>query len=298
MFLRIYQNLFLHFLITHFSSRSFFKFFLQKKSSYLKLQKPYYILSFDLDYSRDVLAIPEVLKILRKYSIIASFACIGRWVEKYPNIHKKILEEGHEIINHTYSHYDNDELGTTKSFNYLSFKEKYKEIEKFHITSKKILNYEPLGFRIPHFGRAYTKDIYDILKELNYTYSSSTVDINTPSKFGVPYKERKTGIMEIPLGCSSKFPFCIFDSWSSRSGHQPLFSNDEEFIKEFYQTINILKKIKSLLVHYFDPFDIIQNNKLDRMCQYLKSQNIQTLTCRELLTKIVPVFNGKSKERV
>jgi len=160
------------------------------------------------------------------------------------------------------------------------------------------LNYEPLGFRIPHFGRAYTEDIYDILKELNYTYSSSTIDVNTPSEFGAPYKERKTGIIEIPLGCSSKFPFCIFDSWSSRSGPNPSFLNDERFVKEFYRIIDILNQTKSLIIHYFDPFDIIQNNKLEKMCLYLKSQNIQTLTCRELLTKITPVFNGKSKERV
>lgn len=231
---------------------------------------------------------PQVLRILKKYSILASFACIGKWIEKYPEIHKEILKEGHEIINHTYSHYDNEELGSKKSFNQLSYQQRYEEIEKFNVVSKNILNYLSVGFRTPHFGRAHTADIYEILKKLNYIYSSSTIDVvNAHSKFGIPYKDKKTGIIEIPLGCSSKFPFYIFDSWSSRSGPRPLFPNDEEFLKEFYKTIDIFKKTQSLIVHYFDPFDIIQNQKLEKMCLYLKNQNIQVVSCKDLLNTIL-----------
>ena len=47
-----------------------------------------------------------LLKALAKHEIKASFFLVGEWVEKYPGITKRIVEEGHEIFNHSYSHPD------------------------------------------------------------------------------------------------------------------------------------------------------------------------------------------------
>ena len=61
-------------------------------------------MSFDVDFTGDVSALPHLLDVLSSYSFKVSFACVGVWIEKYPEKHIKILEEGHEIINHTYTH--------------------------------------------------------------------------------------------------------------------------------------------------------------------------------------------------
>jgi peptidoglycan/xylan/chitin deacetylase (PgdA/CDA1 family) len=45
-----------------------------------------------------------VLEELEKYKAEASFFCVGNNVELYPNIFKTIMEKGHAIGNHTYSH--------------------------------------------------------------------------------------------------------------------------------------------------------------------------------------------------
>lgn len=49
---------------------------------------------------------PWVLDELKKYNALATFFCIGKNVEHYPLIYKRILEEGHAVGNHTYHHYN------------------------------------------------------------------------------------------------------------------------------------------------------------------------------------------------
>ena len=46
----------------------------------------------------------EVLKLLKRYKAKASFFCIGKNIEMYPKILKEIVNQGHIIGNHTYSH--------------------------------------------------------------------------------------------------------------------------------------------------------------------------------------------------
>jgi peptidoglycan-N-acetylglucosamine deacetylase len=48
---------------------------------------------------------PKVLAILKKYKVKATFFCIGKNVEKYPEIYQQIINEGHSVGNHTYSHH-------------------------------------------------------------------------------------------------------------------------------------------------------------------------------------------------
>ena len=45
-----------------------------------------------------------VLDVLKTHNMKATFFCIGKHIEKHPDIFKRILAEGHEVGNHTYSH--------------------------------------------------------------------------------------------------------------------------------------------------------------------------------------------------
>lgn len=58
---------------------------------------------------------PKILDELKKQNVKATFFVVGAHAEKYPEIIKRIFQEGHEIGNHTYLHhvllyYTNDEL--------------------------------------------------------------------------------------------------------------------------------------------------------------------------------------------
>ncbi len=45
-----------------------------------------------------------VLDELKKYNAKATFFCIGNNVQLYPQVYKRIIDEGHAIGNHTYNH--------------------------------------------------------------------------------------------------------------------------------------------------------------------------------------------------
>jgi peptidoglycan/xylan/chitin deacetylase (PgdA/CDA1 family) len=45
-----------------------------------------------------------ILDLLNEYKAKATFFCIGKNVEAYPDIYRRILDEGHRVGNHTYSH--------------------------------------------------------------------------------------------------------------------------------------------------------------------------------------------------
>lgn len=49
-------------------------------------------------------ATPWVLDLLRKENIKACFFCVGENVKRYPHIYARILEEGHQVGNHTFNH--------------------------------------------------------------------------------------------------------------------------------------------------------------------------------------------------
>ncbi|HJM16448.1 MAG TPA: polysaccharide deacetylase family protein [Flavobacteriales bacterium] len=91
-----------------------------------------------------------ILNLLSSLSIKATFFCIGEFAEKHPKIIDEILNKGHQIGNHTYSH-KNGILSSTRTY--------LQEIEK----CKNVLPKTNL-FR-PPFGKIYPWQISKIRKE-------------------------------------------------------------------------------------------------------------------------------------
>jgi len=58
----------------------------------------------------------KILDILKDKNIKANFFLIGKNVKKFPRIAKRIVDNGHVIGNHTYSHLHLDKLSTRKIF--------------------------------------------------------------------------------------------------------------------------------------------------------------------------------------
>lgn len=72
---------------------------------------------------------PQVLDILKKYDVKATFFVIGELAESYPEILKRIDKEGHAIGNHSYSH----------NYNYI-YKDLDNFMEEIHQTEKVFKN--------------------------------------------------------------------------------------------------------------------------------------------------------------
>jgi peptidoglycan/xylan/chitin deacetylase (PgdA/CDA1 family) len=94
----------------------------------------------------------EVLALLKKYNAKATFFCIGKNIEKHPEIVKQIIDAGHLLGNHSYSH--------SKFFDFYNAKQIREEIQKTDallekFTSKKINFFRPpYGVTTPSIRRA------------------------------------------------------------------------------------------------------------------------------------------------
>jgi len=65
---------------------------------------------------------PRVLDLLKQHNAKGTFFCVGRQVEKHPDLLKRIIAEGHSIGNHTYSH--------SKSFGFFNLDKVKVELQK------------------------------------------------------------------------------------------------------------------------------------------------------------------------
>ncbi len=68
----------------------------------IRSNKPVLYLTFDDGPTPDVTC--RVLSELDRFQAKATFFCIGRNVERHPDIFKQVLNHGHAVGNHTYSH--------------------------------------------------------------------------------------------------------------------------------------------------------------------------------------------------
>jgi peptidoglycan/xylan/chitin deacetylase (PgdA/CDA1 family) len=85
----------------------------------------------------------QVLDVLKAYNAKATFFCIGNNVVKYPEIYKRIIDEGHAVGNHTFNHLNGwksaDELylnDINKAMEYIDsnlFRPPYGRISRFQI---------------------------------------------------------------------------------------------------------------------------------------------------------------------
>lgn len=85
----------------------------------------------------------EVLDILKKHNVKATFFCIGTQIEKHPEIFKRIISESHLVGNHSYSH--------NKGIGFFSTKNVLEEITKNDLVIERYLGKKTLLFR-PPFG--------------------------------------------------------------------------------------------------------------------------------------------------
>ena len=49
---------------------------------------------------------PQILRILHRYGVTASFSMVGRNAAAYPGVAREVVAAGHMIVNHTWNHYN------------------------------------------------------------------------------------------------------------------------------------------------------------------------------------------------
>lgn len=85
---------------------------------------------------------PALLDVLKQHNVKATFFLMGAYVDMYPDLTKRILEEGHVIGNHTYNHFD---LATLPEDQIIQ------QVEWTQESIKDVTDYVPRLYRLP-FG--------------------------------------------------------------------------------------------------------------------------------------------------
>lgn len=251
----------------------------------LGFQHSFAVISFDCDLKEDYEAISQLLKMLKKVKIRASFAAIGKWIELYPDVHKKILDEGHEIVNHTYTHPNNRYFNPDKRMRDLSLKEKKKEILLCHEVCEKLLKYSPSGYRAPHLGSSHGIEIYPVLKELGYKYSTSDIALRFES-LGAPLKIK--GIWEFPLSPSARD---IFDTPTTSVVVRDKVVTEKEYYRDIEYLINASSKPFFFNI-YCDPMDVVRMSGFENMLIKLR-ERFRVITYKKLVT-LLETTDGKN----
>ena len=105
----------------------------------VETEKKQVALSFDAAWGNE--DTQRILEILRKHDVHATFFMTGGWVEKYPEDVKALLNEGHDLGNHSENH---------KNMSQLTKEECLEEIQKVHTRVQQLTGYEMFLFRPPY----------------------------------------------------------------------------------------------------------------------------------------------------
>ena len=114
-------------------------------------------LTFDAGYENG--NTEKILDALKENNVKATFFLVGNYLEKCPDIVKRMVEEGHTVGNHTYHHKDMASLTTKEEF--------IKELAGLENLYKEITNKDMPKFYRPPQGK-YSKEQLQWAKEYGY----------------------------------------------------------------------------------------------------------------------------------
>lgn len=131
-------------------------------------------LTFDAGYENG--NTEKILDILKKHQVPAAFFLVGNYIEKNPDLVRRMVEEGHIVGNHTMHHPDMSKL-TDKA----AFQKELTELEElFKATTGKEL---PKFYRPPQ--GIYSQENLEMAKEMGYKtvfWSLAYVDWNNDAQ--------------------------------------------------------------------------------------------------------------------
>lgn len=138
----------------------------------------------------------KIFEIFSQANVKSTFFILGWVAERYPDIVKKIIENGHELASHGYGHQRVSDL-TRVQFT--------QDVTHAKNILEDISGHEIKGYRAPSYSIG-KKNIWalEVLAETGHQYSSSIYPIQH-DHYGYPeaprfvFKDTKTGLIEIPI---------------------------------------------------------------------------------------------------
>jgi len=113
---------------------------------------------------------PQILDVLRRYNVKATFFMLGTLIESNPDMARRVYEEGHLLANHSYAHDYSDLYATSEGF--ISEVQKTEQLIK-NITGEeeifRLFRYPGGSYNAGYWGE--NKQIYkQVLADMGYYY--------------------------------------------------------------------------------------------------------------------------------
>lgn len=178
--------------------------------------------------------IDRILQILNTSGTKATFFTLGWIAQRYPQMVKNIVQEGHELASHGYGHERVSDLSEEAFFS---------DIQSAKKLLEDISSVEVKGYRAPSFSiNKNNLWAFDCLLSAGYKYSSSIYPIKH-DHYGIPDAPRFSysvgnGLIEIPITTmylfGKNFPssgggyFRLLPYWLSKMMIRRVLSNDHQ----------------------------------------------------------------------
>jgi len=201
------------------------------------------------EYKISEQGLTNLLNLLNKHNLKATFFTTANFAKKYPNKIKQLSESGHEIASHGFSH--------SQPLTIEDIKKAKQEIEQ-------IIDKSIQGFRAPRWDLNKT----DIVQKARFSYDSSSHPIFLPGRYHNFKKNRAihkiNNLIEIP---ASTIPpnFSIF--WLA-------FKNLPLTYSKLFTKINFLTSGYTMLVQHPWEFTNLTNIKIPK---YIKGNHKKLL---------------------
>ena len=114
-------------------------------------------LTFDAGYENG--CTEQILDVLQKHNAPAAFFLVGNYIEKNPDLVRRMVEEGHIVGNHTMHHYDMSKLSDRDAFS--------RELTELEALFRSVTGKELPKYYRPPQG-IYSEENLKMAKELGY----------------------------------------------------------------------------------------------------------------------------------
>lgn len=137
----------------------------------------------------------RLLELFEQHNTKATFFTLGWVAEKCPELIRAIVDQGHELASHGFSH---------QRLSMMNRADAFEDIKSSKLLLEDIGGCEVRGYRAPSFSINDSNVwVYELLVEMGFVYSSSTYPIQH-DLYGVPNwprfkSEREEGIIEVPI---------------------------------------------------------------------------------------------------
>ena len=217
----------------------------------------------------------RVLNLLNSYSVHATFFVPGLVIEQRPQVVDMILEKGHEIAHHSWSH---------KWIVNMSPDEEREEMSRGFEIIERTTGRPPVGYRSP--AAEFSPITLELLQEYGFGYSSNYFDDDSPYLHVINGK--LTDIVEYPFhwvlddapffqysitlpGRTMQAPSAVLEAWKME--FDMLYEEDREFVLAMHpQIIGRPSRIKALegLIQHIQKHDDIWFGRCDEIANDLR----------------------------